>query len=218
MPSPFRRRDPRIVRLFPDVVAAEQNYYAATGIFPIMHVVVMRRDVYERYRWAAQSLYKACVLARDVAYARIDDSSALRFMEPWLIQQLEQTRELLGPDYWSYGLEADRKALDVFLRYHHQQGLSAQRWLPGDLFAPRSSSRSLSESRQADRIKAAAGTAEAPCAEAYSRHRHGGAVAGPVALRDRTPQESCSIPALPKQGTNWHNGINISSITLGGAW
>ncbi|WP_009478491.1 4,5-dihydroxyphthalate decarboxylase [Rhodococcus sp. JVH1] len=136
VPSSFRRRDPRIKRLFPDVVAAEKNYYATTGIFPIMHVVVIRRDIYERHPWAAQSLYKACVLARDDAYARIDDSSALRFMEPWLIQQLEQTRELLGPDYWSYGLEANRKALDVFLRYHHEQGLSSQLRLPEDLFAP----------------------------------------------------------------------------------
>ena len=104
VPSPFRDRDPRVKRLFDDVVAVEKEYFAATRIFPIMHVVVIRADVYERHRWVAQSLYKACLSARDAAYERIYDSSALRFMEPWLIQHLEESRDLLGRDYWSYGL------------------------------------------------------------------------------------------------------------------
>ena len=97
VPSPFRDRDPRVARLFDDVVAVEKEYFAATGIFPIMHVVVIRRDVYERHRWVAQSLYKACQTARDDAYARIYDSSALRFMEPWLIQHLEESQTATGP-------------------------------------------------------------------------------------------------------------------------
>jgi 4,5-dihydroxyphthalate decarboxylase len=135
VPSPFRDRDPRVKRLFDDVVAVEKQYFAATDIFPIMHVVVIRREVYERHRWVAQSLYKAFLTARDEAYARIYDSSALRFMEPWLIQHLEEARQLLGRDYWSYGLAANEKTLDVFLRYHHEQGLSRRRHLPADLFA-----------------------------------------------------------------------------------
>ena len=139
VPSPFRDRDPRVTRLFDDVVAVEKEYFAATGIFPIMHVVVIRRDVYERHRWVAQSLYKACQTARDDAYARIYDSSALRFMEPWLIQHLEESKQLLGQDYWSYGLAENEKALDVFLRYHHEQGLSRKRYEPADLFAAETS-------------------------------------------------------------------------------
>jgi hypothetical protein len=135
VPSPFRDRDPRVTRLFDDVVAIEKEYFAATGIFPIMHVVVIRRDVYERHRWVAQSLYKACLIARDDAYARLYDSSALRFMEPWLIQHLEDSKQLLGRDYWSYGLAENEKTLDVFLRYHHEQGLSRTRYEPADLFA-----------------------------------------------------------------------------------
>jgi 4,5-dihydroxyphthalate decarboxylase len=135
VPSPFRDRDPRVKRLFDDVVTVEKQYFAATDIFPIMHVVVIRREVYERHRWVAQSLYKAFLTARDEAYARIYDSSALRFMEPWLIQHLEEARQLLGRDYWSYGLAANEKTLDVFLRYHHEQGLSRRRHLPADLFA-----------------------------------------------------------------------------------
>lgn len=136
VPSPFSAGDCRVRRLFDDVVTVERDYYAATGIFPIMHVVVLRSDVYERHRWMAQSLYKACVAARDAAYRRVYDSSALRFMEPWLIQHIEQSRELLGDDFWSYGLSSNEKVLDVFLRYHHEQGLSKQRYEPADLFAP----------------------------------------------------------------------------------
>jgi 4,5-dihydroxyphthalate decarboxylase len=136
VPSPFRDRDPRVRRLFEDVVTVEKEYFAATGIFPIMHVVVLRREIYERNRWVAQSLYKAFLTAREQAYARIYDSSALRFMEPWLIQHLEDARGLLGPDYWSYGLGENEKALAVFLRYHHEQGLSRRLHVPAELFAP----------------------------------------------------------------------------------
>jgi hypothetical protein len=139
VPSPFRDRDPRVTRLFDDVIAVEKEYFAATGIFPIMHVVVLRRELYEQHRWVAQSLYKACRLARDGAYARIYDSSALRFCEPWLIQHLEEAKQLLGQDYWSYGLAENEKTLDVFLRYHHEQGLSRTRYEAADLFAPETS-------------------------------------------------------------------------------
>lgn len=136
VPSPFAAGDPRVRRLFPDVVGAERAYWAATGIFPVMHVVVIRRDVYERHRWVAQSLYKALLAARDEAYASLYDTSALRFMLPWLTPQLEEARELLGRDYWSYGIGGNLTGLEAFLRYHHEQGLSARQWTPGELFAP----------------------------------------------------------------------------------
>ena len=138
IPSPFVAGDPRVGRLFPDTVATEKAYFAETGIFPIMHVVAIRRDVYERSPWVAQSLYKAFVTAKQEAEQRIYDSSALRFMLPWLNQQLEDAREALGPDFWSYGLDANRHVLDTFLRYHFEQGLSRRRLAPEDLFAPES--------------------------------------------------------------------------------
>ncbi|CAA9320939.1 MAG: 4,5-dihydroxyphthalate decarboxylase [uncultured Frankineae bacterium] len=138
IPSPFAARDPRVRRVFPDVVAAEKDWFAATGIFPIMHVVVIRRDVYERHRWVAQSLYKAALLAKQEAMAGLYDSSALRFMLPWLNQDLETAREVLGDDYWSYGLPADHHTLSTFLRYHEEQGLSPRRLAPEELFAPES--------------------------------------------------------------------------------
>lgn len=138
IPSPFAHGDPRVARLFPDVVQAEKDYFAATGIFPIMHVVVLRRDVYEAHPWVAQSLMKAFFRAKAEVFDRLYDSSALRFMLPWLNQYLEETRDLLGDDYWSYGLQGNREALDTFLRYHHEQGLSQRRVRPEELFAPES--------------------------------------------------------------------------------
>jgi ABC-type nitrate/sulfonate/bicarbonate transport system substrate-binding protein len=136
IPSPFVAGDRRVRRLFTDVVAAEKEYYAATGIFPIMHVVVIRRDVYEQYPWVAQSLYKALLRAKQEAYTTLYDSSALRFMLPWLNQDLEAARALLGEDYWSYGVEGNVEVLATFLRYHHEQGLSRRQLEPLELFAP----------------------------------------------------------------------------------
>jgi 4,5-dihydroxyphthalate decarboxylase len=135
VPSSFRPGGP-VRRLFADPVAAEKAYFAATGIFPIMHVVVVRRDVYERYPWVAQSLTKALYLAKQEAMANLYDSSALRFTLPWLIQGVEEARSLLGADYWSYGLDANEETLSTFLRYHHEQGLSRRRYGPEELFAP----------------------------------------------------------------------------------
>lgn len=139
IPSTFRAAGGRIARLFPDTKKAEQAYFRETGIFPIMHVVVLRRELYERHRWIAQSLTKALTIAKAQATARIYDSSALQFMEPWLMLHLEEARDLLGDDYWSYGMDdADREVLATFLRYHHEQGLSGRLREPEALFAPES--------------------------------------------------------------------------------
>ena len=139
IPAPFAQKDRRVKRLFPDVVAAEKVYYETTGIFPIMHVVVVRRDVYEQHPWVAQSLSKAFTLAKDAAYGGLHDTSALRFMLPWLTSHVEEAQELMSPDYWSYGLTpANHRTLATFLRYHHEQGLSRTMLTPEELFAPES--------------------------------------------------------------------------------
>lgn len=138
VPSPFAKGDPRVRRLFPDVISAERDYHAKTGIFPIMHVVVVRRDVYEAAPWVAQSLTKAFELARRRAMAELYDSSALRVMLPWLITHVEDSAAQLGPDVWSYGLDGNRDGLATFLGYHHEQGLSPRRYEPEELFAPES--------------------------------------------------------------------------------
>jgi 4,5-dihydroxyphthalate decarboxylase len=139
VPSSFQGgRSSKVRRLFADPVAAEKEYFADTGIFPIMHVVAVRRDVYEQYPWVAQSFTKALHLAKREAMVNLYDSSALRFTLPWLIQGVEETRALMGEDYWSYGLEANTTTLSTFLRYHHEQGLSRRLYEPAELFAPES--------------------------------------------------------------------------------
>jgi 4,5-dihydroxyphthalate decarboxylase len=135
-PSTFHREPDRVKRLFPDYREVEKAYYRRTRIFPPMHTVVIRRDVYAANRWIAQSLYKAFSEAKARAYALYDQSAALPAMVPWLVAEIEEARREMGEDWWPYGLEPNRKALETFLRYHHEQGLSRRRFSPEELFAP----------------------------------------------------------------------------------
>jgi 4,5-dihydroxyphthalate decarboxylase len=135
-PSTFQTRPKDVARLFPDYVSAEKDYFRRTKIFPIMHTVVIRRDVYEKNRWIAQSLYKALSEAKARAFALYDQAAALPGMLPWTVAHAEETRREMGADWWPYGLEPNRHVLDTFLRYHHEQGLSKRRLTPEELFAP----------------------------------------------------------------------------------
>jgi 4,5-dihydroxyphthalate decarboxylase len=135
-PSTFRTRPDRVKRLFEDYVAAERAYYRKTRIFPIMHTVVLRRDLYAANPWAAQSLAKAFTAAKQRARDNLDVVAAIKTMLPWQIAHVEQARRELGEDWWPYGFEANRHVLETFLRYHHEQGLSRRRLKPEELFAP----------------------------------------------------------------------------------
>ena len=136
MPSSFATGDGRVVRLFQNYEQVEAEYFRETGIFPIMHTVVIRRERYERNRWIAQSLFKAFAEAKQRAYDDFAVTAALKTMLPWLTAHVDKTRALMGADYWPYGLEPNRKTLSTFLRYHHAQGLSKRLLAPEDLFAP----------------------------------------------------------------------------------
>jgi 4,5-dihydroxyphthalate decarboxylase len=135
-PSTLRSAPAKVKRLFDDVMAVEREYFRRTRIFPIMHTVVIRRDVYEQHRWVAQALVKAFAAAQRETYADLAETSALKTMLPWLIAHLEDTRREMGEDFWPYGLEPNRHVLETFLRYSHEQGLAKQRLSPEDLFAP----------------------------------------------------------------------------------
>lgn len=134
-PSSFHKRPSDVKRLFPDYVSAERDYYRRTKIFPIMHTVVLRRDVYEKNPWVAQALYKALEASKARAQEMYLQTAALPAMVPWLVAHVEETRKEMGDDWWPYGLEKNRHVLDTFLRYHHEQGLSKRRLQPEDLFA-----------------------------------------------------------------------------------
>ena len=135
-PSTLHDGSGRVHRLFADFMAVERDYYRRTRIFPIMHVIAMRRDVYEGARWIAQSLYKAFAAAQQAAYRDLAETAALKVMLPWLPAHLAEVRREMGDDFWPYGLEPNRHVLDTFLRYHHEQGLSPDRLTAAALFAP----------------------------------------------------------------------------------
>ncbi len=136
MPSTFLRGSGKVRRLFEDYQAVERAYYQKTKIFPIMHTIVIRRDVYEKNRWVAQSLLKAFVLAQRETYHDLYETAALKTMLPWLTRHAEEARNLMGDDFWPYGLEPNRQTLSTFLRYHFEQGLSKRQLKPEELFAP----------------------------------------------------------------------------------
>lgn len=135
-PSAFMEGDPRVARLFPDYVQAERDYFKRTGIFPIMHVVAIRDDVLEKYPWVAMNLYEAFEKAKQLALQAMTQTAALRVMLPWLHAELARTQELMGHDFWPYGLEPNRKTLETIIRYAHEQGLTSRCMAPEDLFAP----------------------------------------------------------------------------------
>jgi 4,5-dihydroxyphthalate decarboxylase len=136
IPSTFQTRPDAVRRLFQDPVDVEREYYRRTRIFPIMHTIVLRRDVYRDNPWIAQSLTKAFGEAKRRVYTNLYTTSALTTMLPWQVAQVEEVRRDMGDDWWPYGLEANRHVLDTFLRYHHEQGLSKRRLQPEELFAP----------------------------------------------------------------------------------
>jgi 4,5-dihydroxyphthalate decarboxylase len=136
MPSTFLSRPDRVRRLFVDYADVERAYFRQTGIFPIMHTVVIRRDVYEANRWVAQSLFKAFAEAQRRTYEDLFDTAALKAMLPWLTSQVEEVKREMGADFWPYGFEKNAATLRTFLRYHHAQGLSQRLLEPEELFAP----------------------------------------------------------------------------------
>jgi 4,5-dihydroxyphthalate decarboxylase len=136
MPSTFHTGGGKVKRLFENFVPVEQEYYTRTGVFPIMHTLVIRRDVYEKDRWVAQSLYKAFAQAQREAYKDLYETAALKTMLPFLTAHVEETRRVMGEDFWPYGFKENEKTLSTFLRYHFEQGLSKKLLTPKDLFAP----------------------------------------------------------------------------------
>jgi len=135
-PSTFRTQPGKVKRLFENFVEVEKAYYRKTKIFPVMHTVVIRRELYEKNRWVAQALLKAFTQAQRKTYEYLNTSMALTTMLPWQLAHVEEARALLGEDWWPYGLEPNRHVLETFLRYHHEQGLSRRRLKAEELFAP----------------------------------------------------------------------------------
>ena len=136
LPRCFLAGSPNVRRLFPDYHQVEADYYRRTGHFPIMHTVVVRRDVYERHRWVPRSVYKGFAAAKAVGLRQLAYSGALAAAVPFLMHALEETRALMGNDYWPYGLAANRATLEALLSALHEQALTPRRLAAEELFAP----------------------------------------------------------------------------------
>ncbi len=135
MPEGFGT-DPNIVRLFPNFVEVEQDYYRRTKIFPIMHLVAIRKAIYEKHPAVAASLFRALCESKRLALKKMDYTGALRNMLPWLPAHLEERKAVMGDNPWPYGVEPNRPTLDALVKYLHQQGIT-DRVMPVDkLFVP----------------------------------------------------------------------------------
>ncbi len=133
-PSCHDNSHPDIGWLFDGPIAAAKDYYRRTRIFPIMHLVGVRRETAERHPWVPAAVLKAFTTAKTVALRHLGDTAATKATLPFVEEQLRDARALMGPDFWSYGLAPNRHVLDAFLRHHHDQGLSARVVCADELF------------------------------------------------------------------------------------
>jgi 4,5-dihydroxyphthalate decarboxylase len=134
-PSCFLRGAPNVSRLYPNYPEVEETYFRKTGIFPIMHAIGIRRSLVERHPWLAVSVYKAFVKAKALCMHELGQIGHLHASLPWSVYEYDRLRQLMGPDYWSYGAQANHKALDTLARYSFEQGLSVRKLAVDEMFA-----------------------------------------------------------------------------------
>jgi len=136
MPPAMREGRQEVSHLFPDYPEVERAYYRKTGIFPIMHVVVLRKGLYEEHPWVAVSLYQAFEQARDNCMQRLNVEEPLPVSLPWIYEFGKSIRDLMGADYWAYGVEKNRKEIEALCQYTWEQGLAPVKVALDELFAP----------------------------------------------------------------------------------
>jgi len=139
VPQCMLKNSPQVGRLFENYEVIEREYFARTGIFPIMHTVVLRKDVHEKNPGLAQAIYKGFCDAKDVAVKQYIGATMFHqapTMIPWFSQLMAENRRLMSDDWWPYGVAANRKTVDTFLRYTFEQGLSKRRLTCEDIFVP----------------------------------------------------------------------------------
>ena len=134
-PSCFTEGKRNVGRLFPDFQVAEEDYFRRTGIFPIMHFVGIRKALVEKHPWLPVSVYSALLAAKNIAVKELNDPWLMSTL-PWCIDHYNKARALMGEDYWPYGYKENLNTLETFARYHYDQGLSARKVAPHELFAP----------------------------------------------------------------------------------
>ncbi len=135
-PLSFRRGAANVARLFPNYAEMEKEYYTRTRIYPIMHIVVIKREIYDRDPWVAQNLYKALCQAKDYCYHHLVETGSPKASFAWLQPMIEEEKRIIGEDWYPYGVEKNRPTLEALLQYNYEQGLSDRRVKIEELFAP----------------------------------------------------------------------------------
>ena len=139
VPRCVLEQSPKVGGLLEDYEQTERDYYKRTGIFPIMHTVVVRKELAAEHPEIVKAVYKGFRAAKDVTteqYAKGMTFNNMATMMPWFSKLVDADRALLGKDWWPYGMEANRKAVDAILRYHYEQGLTRRRLACEDIFVP----------------------------------------------------------------------------------
>jgi len=134
-PNSFREKHPDVVRLFPDYEVREHRYYEQTRVYPIMHVIAMRRAVFDAHPWTARNLYNAFEESRRRSLDRILDPAVSRYPIPWLTSYAQRMQQMFG-ELFPYGIEPNRPTLELFLRYAHEQGIAHRLASPEEIFPP----------------------------------------------------------------------------------
>jgi 4,5-dihydroxyphthalate decarboxylase len=135
-PLSFRRGAQTVARLFPDYAKMEKDYYRRTKIYPIMHTVVIKREIYDREPWVALNLYQALCRAKEHCYRSITDTGSPKASFAWLQPMIEEEKAIIGEDWYPYGIEQNRPTIEALLQYTHEHGLTDQRVKLEELFAP----------------------------------------------------------------------------------
>jgi 4,5-dihydroxyphthalate decarboxylase len=137
-PRAYIESHPKIVRLFPDYRLVERAYFAKTRIFPIMHAVAIKRDVAQQNPWLAEAVFNAYSRSKQINYEYMANAAWIYGSLPWFAQEFDETRALMGDNYYSYGIAPNRNTLKTLFRYSHQQGLSSRILTIEELFDPAS--------------------------------------------------------------------------------
>ena len=135
-PLSFRRGSPNVARLFPNYMDLEKDYYRRTKIYPIMHTVVIRREIYDRDPWVAMSLYKAFLRAKELSFRLLSETGSPKASFAWLQPMIEEEQRIIGKDWYPYGIEANRPTIEALLQYTYEHGLADRRLKIEELFAP----------------------------------------------------------------------------------
>ena len=135
-PPSLPKNTPNIGWLFPDPTATAKDYFKRTGIFPIMHLVGVRKTLAEQHPWLPGAVLKAFEQSKAAALDLLSDTSATKVTLPFVEEQLKAARDLMGEDFWPYGIAPNRKTLETFLKHHHAQGLSPREVKVDELFHP----------------------------------------------------------------------------------